>query len=108
MHCPPSPEPDTAPALIVLPTNLGTGAAEELQTRLVLTLDQSDELTVDASQVETVGQSALQLLVAARRTAVAQGGFVTFINPSPALRARVESCQLTAALGLESFEEFPS
>jgi anti-anti-sigma regulatory factor len=66
----------------------------------VLAADLDDEIIVEASDVESVGQAVLQLLVAARAEAVQAGQAFTIANPSPAFVERVAACRLDAALGL--------
>ena len=91
---PSSPEPTLLPPAGTL------GAAEELQPLLVLAADRGEALHLDASAVEHVGQAMLQLLVAARIEAEANGLQFRFVDPSTPFRERVSACRLEAALGL--------
>ncbi|WP_213981707.1 STAS domain-containing protein [Sphingomonas sp. dw_22] len=85
-----------------LPAHGTTVTAEDLRVRLVLAADLDDEIEVDASQVESVGQAVLQLLVAARAEAESTGQAFRIVNPSPAFTDRVNRCHLAAAIGLET------
>lgn len=87
---------------IRLPANGGTVAAEELRVRLVLAADVDGRIEVDASEVESVGQAVLQLLVAARAEAEANGQSYLILNPSAAFTDRVTGCRLAAAVGLST------
>jgi anti-anti-sigma regulatory factor len=87
-----------------LPAHAGTVTAEDVKVRLVLAADLNGEVLVDASDVESIGQAVLQLLVAAR--AEARGANRTFRieNPSPAFVDRVTRCRLADAIGIETGE----
>lgn len=87
---------------IRLPANGTTVAAEELRVRLVLAADVDGRIEIDASQVESVGQAVLQLLVAARAEAEANGQAYSIIDPSPAFVERVADCRLAHAIGLQN------
>lgn len=54
---------------------------------------------IDASDVESIGQAMLQLIVAAR----AEGA--TIVHPSPAFVDRITACGLAEAVGLTITEE---
>jgi anti-anti-sigma regulatory factor len=86
-------------SMLPLPAYCATVAAQDLHGRL-LEVSVPDELSIDAGQVEHVGQAMLQLLVAARREATANGRSFAIIHPSPAFVARVRACRLDEALGL--------
>jgi anti-anti-sigma regulatory factor len=94
--------PDTEERALRLPAHGTTVTAEDLRVRLVLAADLDDAIEIDASEVESVGQAVLQLLVAARAEAVAGGQEYRITNPSPAFVDRVNRCQLGAAIGLET------
>ncbi|UYY59658.1 STAS domain-containing protein [Sphingomonas sp. S2-65] len=85
-----------------LPAHGTTVTADDLRVGLVLAADQNDTIEVDASDVESVGQAVLQLLVAARAEASASGQGFRIANPSQAFVERVKSCHLAHAVGLES------
>ena len=89
-----------------LPAHCTTVTAEDLRVRLVLASDLDDEFVVDAADVESLGQAVLQLLIAARTEALAGGQSFVISNPSPAFIARVNSCRLADALGLQNEVEF--
>jgi anti-anti-sigma regulatory factor len=91
-----------------LPANGTTVIAEDLRVRLVLAADLDDEILVDASEVENVGQAVLQLLVAARAEAERSGQQFIISNPSKAFTDRVTACRLAGALGLEDQEGIAS
>jgi anti-anti-sigma regulatory factor len=102
MHSPqPLPEPGDERALR-LPAHGTTVTAEDLRVRLVLAADFDDTLEIDASEVESVGQAVLQLLVAAKAEAVRNDQQFRIANPSPAFVDRVSRCRLAEVLGLET------
>lgn len=86
-----------------LPAHCATVAASDLHGRLVRAAE-TDDVSVDASDVENVGQAVLQLLVAARREAEANGRAFAIANPSPAFAERVRACGLGKAIGLPEEE----
>ncbi|MEW9854541.1 STAS domain-containing protein [Novosphingobium sp. M1R2S20] len=92
---------------LILPARGNTVAAEDLKVRLVLAADLDDEIRIDASQVESVGQCVLQLLVAARAEAEQKSLEFEITNPSPAFVERVAGCGLAETLGLETGKDHP-
>lgn len=88
-----------------LPVHGSTVAAEDLRVRLVLANDFDGEMVIDASEVESVGQAVLQLLVAAKAEADGTGQAFTIASPSPAFVERVTACRLGHAIGLTMEEE---
>lgn len=88
-----------------LPAHGTTVTAEDLRVRLVLASDLDGEMVVDASEVESVGQAVLQLLVAACEEASMQGKAFVIADPSPAFIERVTACRLSDTLGLTLSEE---
>ena len=96
------PLPETEDRSLRLPAHGTTVTAEDLRVRLVLAADLDDAIEVDASEVESVGQAVLQLLVAARIEAENAGQAFRIVNPSQAFVERVTSCRLAAAVGLET------
>lgn len=88
-----------------LPAHGSTTTAEDLRVRLVLASDFDGEMVIDASQVESIGQAVLQLLVAAKAEADGAGQPFIIANPSPAFVERVTACRLGAAFGLTTEEE---
>ena len=99
-------EPVAETGPVHLPAHANTVAAEDLRVRLVLAADFEGQTEVDASDVESVGQAVLQLLVAARAEARRNGQSFVVSNPSPAFVERVSSCRLAEAIGLQIEEEF--
>jgi anti-anti-sigma regulatory factor len=87
---------------LCLPVNGNTVSAEDVKVRLVLAADFDDQIRIDASQVESVGQCVLQLLLAARIEADAKSLDFEIINPSAAFQDRVAGCGLAEVLGLEN------
>ena len=103
MNSTPSPsDPTMETGPIRLPVHGTTVTAEDLRIRLVLAADFEGRTEVDASDVESVGQAVLQLLVAARREATQSGQEFTINNPSPAFVQRVVASRLADAIGLET------
>ena len=88
-----------------LPVHGATVTAEDLRVRLVLAADFDGEMVIDASEVESVGQAVLQLLVAARAEALSFGQPFAIVNPSPAFVERGTACRLGEAIGLGPREE---
>jgi anti-anti-sigma regulatory factor len=85
-----------------LPVHGNTMAAEDLKVRLVLAADLDEQMHIDASQVESVGQCVLQLLLAAHAEAERQSLEFEITNPSPAFVERVVGCGLARMLGPET------
>lgn len=88
-----------------LPAHCTTVTAEDLRVRLVLATDLDGGIEIDASEVESVGQAVLQLLVAARIEAEANDQRFAILSPSPAFVDRVTRCRLADAIGLELQKE---
>jgi anti-anti-sigma regulatory factor len=103
MHSPqPLPEAEEEDRSLRLPAHGTTVTAEDLRVRLVLAADLDDTIEIDASEVESVGQAVLQLLVAARVEAEGNGQPFRILNPSPAFVDRVTRSRLADAIGLET------
>ncbi len=100
------PDRDIAVDAILLPIHGTTVTAEELKVRLVLAADFADAVTVDASDVESVGQAVLQLLIAAHADAKAAGRRFAIIDPSPSFTARLTALGLAELLSPVEGEEF--
>ena len=96
------PLPEAEDRSLRLPAHGTTVTAEGLRIRFVLAADLDDVIEVDASEVESVGQAVLQLLVAARNEAAANGQRFRIADPSQAFVNRLNSCRLAAAIGLET------
>ena len=90
---------------LILPPHGTTVTAEDLRVRMVLASDFDGAMEVDAGAVESVGQAVLQLLLAARAEAEAQGQTFVIHNPSPAFVDRVTACGLAPAIGLSANED---
>lgn len=85
-----------------LPAHGTTVTAEDLRVRLVLAADLDGRVEIDASEVESVGQAVLQLLLAARAEADGNGQAFSILSPSRAFVDRVTACRLADELGLEN------
>ena len=96
---PPQPDPEFEGPIRV-PAHCSTVVADDLRVRLVLASDLSDTIAIDASDVESVGQAVLQLLIAARVEAEAGGGSILIDRPSLAFVDRITRCGLAEAIGL--------
>jgi anti-anti-sigma regulatory factor len=107
MNSPLSPSDLSDDRSLRLPVHGNTVAAEDLKVRLVLAADLDEEMQIDASQVESVGQCILQLLVAARREADRKSLIFKITNPSPAFMERVIGCGLAETLGVVTGKDHP-
>ncbi len=96
------PLPDAEGGALRLPAHGTTVTAETLRARLLAAADVEDAVEIDASQVESVGQAVLQLLVAARAEAAHGRHYFRIANPSPAFVDRVNRCRLAGAIGLDT------
>lgn len=101
-------DPMSEDRTLILPPHGTTVTAEDLRVRMVLASDFDHVMEIDASAVESVGQAVLQLLVAAKLEADAQGKPFIIHNPSTAFVDRVTACGLAAAIGLEVEEDIHS
>jgi anti-anti-sigma regulatory factor len=102
MQSQPNPAPDERP--LRLPVHGTTVTAEDLRVRLVLAADFDGETVIDASEVESVGQAVLQLLIAARAEAERNQQPFAIVSPSNAFVERVIACRLADAIGLQTAE----
>ena len=98
-------DPMTEGGVVRLPAHGTTVTAEDLRVHLVLAADYEGRTEIDASNVESVGQAVLQLLVAARADADANGQTFAILNPSPAFIDRVAACRLADVLGIETAKD---
>jgi anti-anti-sigma regulatory factor len=96
---PPPLDPETASSVIHLPSHATTVTAEDRLARLINAADDG-ATTIDASASESIGQAALQVLLAARIEARDAGHEFHIIDPSPAFVERMEKCGLADAIGL--------
>ncbi len=94
------PEAPCSERALRLPAHCTTVTAEDLHVRFVLASDFDGEISVDASEVESIGHAVLQLLVAARAEAGRNGQPFVINNPSTAFVERVQGCRLADAVGL--------
>jgi len=95
--------PDNADlGVIRLEGHATTVTAEDLRTQLVLASESEHGTAIDASELLSVGQAVLQLLIAARTEATAAKRPFQFTGASAAFSERVLGCQLADAIGLES------
>ena len=91
---------------VALPPHGSTVVAEDLRVRLVMACDGDDgDVVIDGSDVESIGQAVLQLLIATREEADRNGGVLTIANPSRPLRQRLSACGLSAMFGLEEEDQ---
>ncbi len=90
---------------VKLPARCATTVAEDLRVQLVLACERDGGIEIDASEVESLGQAVLQLLVAAQAEAAASGLPFAITNPSPAFAERAVACRLGEAIGLTVEEE---
>ncbi len=98
---PSPPEPATDPGTITLIGHGSTVTAEELRSRLVAASDAAEGTAIDASELLSVGQAVLQLLIAARQEADLRNQRFHFTGASTEFSERVQGCQLADAIGLE-------
>lgn len=82
---------------IPLPAQCGSAAAEGLHRALCEATDRG-AVHIDASQVDSVGQAVLQLLLAARRTAQARGISFDIRSASETFSDTLSRCQLPELL----------
>lgn len=104
MNSLPPPDDMTPDRTIRLPAHCVTTTADELRARLVMASDDGGEILVDASEVESLGQAVLQLLLAAH-TEAKDGAGLAIVKPSAAFRQRVVACGLAETIGLEPNNE---
>lgn len=86
---------------VLLPANITTVMAEELRARLVLAADHDEAIIIDAAETESIGQAALQLLIAAKREADRLDLPFTIENAGSALRKRITTLGLADILDME-------
>ena len=90
---------------VALPPHGSTVVAEDFRVRLVMACDGDGDIVVDGSEVESIGQAVIQLLIAAREEADRNRQAFTIANPSAQLRTRLDACGLSALLGLEEEDQ---
>lgn len=94
-------DPDMSLPVLKLTANTNTASAESLRAQLVALLDGAGPAAIDASDVVSIGQAALQLIAAAQAEARIAGQPIAITNPSWAFSARVEQCRLSEHIGLQ-------
>lgn len=93
------------PGMIRLTGHGTTVTAGELCAELVLAADSAPTTAIDASELLSVGQAVLQLLIAAREDAVQNDHPFHFTGVSAAFSERVLGCQLAESIGLVAGKE---
>lgn len=88
-----------------LPPNVTTVMAEDLRAGLVLAADHEAAILIDASETVSIGQAALQLLIAAKQEADRLNIPFAIENAQPALVARIGALGLGEMLSLGETEE---
>lgn len=83
-----------------LPANVPTVMAEDLRAALVFAADHEEAIRIDASETTSIGQAALQLLVAARMEAERLHLTFAIEHARPELTARLATLGLADLLGL--------
>lgn len=87
---------------IRLPETFDRQSIEGLAETLRTALSGTDSVTLDASDVERIGQVGLQLLLSASRTASARGVAFEIQNPSNGLCDAVQLTGLGDALAIRA------
>ena len=95
----PEGEPNAVPAY-QMPTHLTIAQARTLHAELVPLLAAGGDVTVDASVVERIDASCLQVLLSAAQTQAAQGLKLTVAQPSEFFKHAAQLLGLTEQLGL--------
>lgn len=98
----PQPESEPGPGTICLAGHGTTVTAQDLRMRLVAASDLEKATAIDASELLSVGQAVLQLLIAAKRDAEKHDRRLNYTGASAAFSERVEGCQLANAIGLKT------
>lgn len=95
------PDRGAHPDAVHLSGHATTVTAVDLRNQLVVASDASDTTMIDASEVLSVGQAVLQLLIAAHNEVNLGTQTLSYVGASAAFSERVVSCQLADAIGLE-------
>lgn len=74
--------------------------AAGLKKRLLSALKKKKDVAVDGSKVSLIDGAALQVLVAAKKSALAKGQGLSVTNPSPALCRLLTLTELDGIFGL--------
>lgn len=86
------------PPVIKLPANLDMRSVQDLKDRLIAALASNPVLLLDGAETEHVATPGVQLLLAASRTAKADGGQIALANRSAALEAAFQDLGLANEL----------
>ena len=89
------PQISTSDTLIALPGVLNLGTAEELREKFMQCLVVGTDITLDASDVETITTPCLQVLISAGRTLESGGNILSIKNSSKAFTAALCDLGLT-------------
>jgi len=98
------PEPDHLPDVIRLTGHGTTETAEDLRGELLLASNCAGT-AIDASEMYSVGQAVLQVLVAARNDALLHDRPFHFTATSDAFADRVTCCLLAELIGTDARRE---
>jgi anti-anti-sigma regulatory factor len=90
--------------MITLPAHCATAVAQGLLASFIDHADRGEDVVVDGSAVDVVGQAVLQVLVCAKADADAAGRSFLIAPASDALIQRAIGCRLGQQVGLESYE----
>ncbi len=104
----PQPSDSAVPAgaAVKLPAYCNTAAAADLHPVLVEACSGDTPVAIDASEVESLGQAVIQLLVAAAADADShRGPPVAVIHPSAAFAQRIAACGLDGRTPFTNQEE---
>jgi anti-anti-sigma regulatory factor len=106
-----SASPDSGPDFLAEPGRIrltghgSTVTANDLRAELVSAADCAAGTSIDASELLSVGQAVLQLLIAARADATLHNHPFHFTGASTAFADRVIGCQLAETIGLNAGKE---
>ena len=98
------PEQDQMPGVIRLTGHGTTATAGDLRSELVLARGGAGTV-IDASEMHSVGQAVLQVLVAARNDALVHSRPFHFARTSDAFAERATRCQLADLIGMAAGKE---
>lgn len=90
---------DAKPPRLALAGEMSIYAAAELKTLLLSAVDDCPELEIDLSRVEDIDSSGLQLLILAKRQAIAQDKTLTLTGHSRAVLELLELYDMAAFFG---------
>ena len=93
---------------IHLPPNVTTTMAEDLRAGLVLAADHDEAILIDASETQSIGQAAVQLLVAAKLEAERLNLPFAIEHARPELVDRITALGLADMLELAATSTAPA